>query len=217
MSCLKSWNRDRKTSCSKRNKSAEWAIEIHSQSRVKARNEHETYEIEEFEWSKIDVKMKRATWKDCSQRERWHWLISLSKGELFHSNERGFFNEMGRGFFIEMRRGFFHWNEEGFFIEMKRVISLKWEGVISLKWGGIISLKWERVISLKWKGLFHWNEGFISFKWGGFYFIPMKGFNDHIQVILLSKLLVFAKECMCQSATYRVRRIRFSGSFTIRE
>ncbi len=28
------------------------------------------------------------------------------------------------------------------------------------------------------------------------YFIQMKGVNDHIQIILLSKLLSFAKECM---------------------
>jgi hypothetical protein len=58
MSCLKSWNRDRKTSCSEKDKSAEWAIEAHSQSRVKTRNEDKTYEIEKFEWSKVDLKMK---------------------------------------------------------------------------------------------------------------------------------------------------------------
>jgi hypothetical protein len=35
----------------------------------------------------------------------------------------------------------------------------------------------------------------ISFKWEG-YFIQMRKVNGYIQVILLSKLLSFAKECL---------------------
>jgi hypothetical protein len=54
-------------------------------------------------------------------------------------------------------------------------------------------------------GLFHSNEGvyFIQLGGGGLfhsngkgYSIQMGGANDYIQVILLSKLLPFAKECM---------------------
>jgi hypothetical protein len=56
--------------------------------------------------------------------------------------------------------------------------------------------------------------GFISFKWGGVYFIQMGGFNDHIQVILLPKLLPFAKECMIDRLNIVVQKDKvFSHAF----
>jgi hypothetical protein len=79
--------------------------------------------------------------------------------------------------------------------------------------GGFIPFKWGRVIPFKWggglfhsngEGLFHSNgEGYsiqmgrvIQIKRGGVYFIQIESANDYIQIILLSKLLSFAKECM---------------------
>jgi hypothetical protein len=99
-------------------------------------------------------------------------------------------------------------------IAIKRwAFSIKWEReVISFKWEGLFHSSEEiyfiqmgTVISFKWGGgLFHSNrKGYsiqmrrvIQFKWREGYFIQIESVNDYIQIILLSKLLSFAKKCM---------------------
>ncbi len=76
---------------------------------------------------------------------------------------------------------FFQWNERDFFIEMR-------------KENFFIEIKRDFFIEMR--NLFHWNEKIYFIEMKRIYFIQMRRFNDHIQIILLSKLFSFVKKCM---------------------
>jgi hypothetical protein len=123
-------------------------------------------------------------------------LISLSKDELFQSNEgkEGVISIKWEGYSIQMGGvipfkwgGLFHSNGGDYFIQMGGVISFKHSN------GGRYFIQMKSFISFKWGGLFNSNE---RKKRERGYFIQIESANDYIQIILLSKLLSFVKECM---------------------
>jgi hypothetical protein len=130
-------------------------------------------------------------------------VISFKCERLFHSTAKSYFIQLRRVISFKCE-GLFHSTAGGYFIQMSRVISFNCEGLFHSTAGGYF-IQLRRVISFNCEGLFHSTaggyfiqlRGVISFNCGRLfhsntedYFIQMREINDHIQIILLSKLLL---------------------------
>ncbi len=193
MSCLKSWNRSQKASCAVKNWSDEEVIEVFNQATMKAWDEDETNEITKFEWSKIDLKMKWALWKNCSQREKWHWLISLLKNELFYFNAKDYFIQMRRNISFKCEE-LFHSNAKNYFIQMRRIISFNCEESFYLtaknyfiQMSRIISFKCEELFYSSAKNYFIQLRKIISFNCEKLFHLTAKDYFIQLREIFLFK------------------------------